>query len=149
MSVNADKVIPLREQRRNSIEPGGGKASLFQGVKVERPPCPEWLSGVAKEHFEFLVDELEKSGLVAKIDMGALAIMAEHWRGLVEAKKQIILDGGELQETPNGYMQLSPASVLFARHSADYEKLAKQFGVTVRARQSIKIDNPDQGNLDL
>ncbi len=149
MSGVNDNVVPLREQRRQSYTPDEGKATLFQGVKVERPTCPAWLSKEAKKHYRFIVDQLEESGLIAKIDMGVLAILATSYAGMKEAEEKIQEEGSELQETPNGYMQLSAASISFDRHASRYEKLAKQFGITVRARQSIKIENPDQGSLDL
>ncbi|MBX2809495.1 MAG: phage terminase small subunit P27 family [Cellvibrionaceae bacterium] len=143
------KVVPLREQRRQSVPASDGTATLFQGVKVERPECPDWLSDDAKEHFSFVVGLLDESGLIAKIDMGMLTILASSFAGMKKAEEQMRLDGGEYQETPNGYMQLSPAAVSYDRHAARYEKVAKQFGITVRARQSIKIDNPNQGELEL
>jgi P27 family predicted phage terminase small subunit len=149
MNKVTNNVVSLREQRRQSVASDEGRDSLFQGVKIERPVCPAWLSKDAKKHYKFIVDELQESGLIAKIDMGVLAILATSYAGMKEAEEQIQSEGSELQETPNGYLQLSAAAVSFDRHASRYEKLAKQFGITVRARQSIKIDNPNQSKMDL
>lgn len=153
MSDAKSNVIPLREQRRAELAPSEGKASMFQGVKVERPKCDASLSSGAKKHFKFIADQLEESGLIAKIDKGAIELLAVAYDGWMTAQKEIYRLGGiieaELQETPNGYTQVSALSVLASRYRSDYEKLQKQFGITVRARQSIKIDNPNQGDLDL
>lgn len=119
---------------------------MFQGIACEAPPCPQWLSKSARTHYRFIVGELKAAGLIAKIDQGMLAILCTSYARMKEAEEEIQANG-EYQKTPNGYMQLSTAAVLWDRHSSKYEKVAKQFGITVRARQTIKVDNPNQHQL--
>lgn len=138
------------------LKPAGGfnkgdqqdSCAIFQGLSKEVPPCPKWLSKDARAHYRFIVNELKVAGLIAKIDQGALSILCTSYAGMKQAEEEL-QQHGEFQETPNGYMQLSPYAVSWERHSSKYEKLAKQFGITIRGRQSIKIENPDQGSLDL
>jgi P27 family predicted phage terminase small subunit len=140
-------VIPLRDPAKPAADERRNEPSLFQGIVCEKPPCPKWLKGSARAHFYFIVGELERAGLVAKIDQGALAILAVSYARMKEAEEQLALEG-EFQTTPNGYVQLSPYAVAWERHSSKYEKLCVKFGITVRARQSIKVDNPNQGALE-
>ncbi|WP_444883515.1 phage terminase small subunit P27 family [Microbulbifer sp. PSTR4-B] len=144
-----DNVVPLRppEEKQDQKPPEGG--TLFQGIACEAPPCPAWLSKEAKKHYRFLCAELKKAGLIAKIDQGALAILCTSYARMKEAEEKLQERGTEYQKTPSGYMQLAPEAVQWERHSSKYEKLAKQFGVTVRARQNFKVDNPDQGELEI
>lgn len=149
MSIESHpNVVPLRPQEEQRKTDRQDNSALFQGLSQDPPPCPQWLSDDAKKHFKFIVKELKAAGLVVKIDQGVLAILATSYARMKEAEQNVQLHG-EFQTTPNGYEQLSPWAVSFERHAARYEKLAKQFGITVRARQSIKIDNPNQGELDL
>lgn len=149
-------VIPLgtksdaiQNPKANSIPSANSDSQLFQGLSNKAPVCPQYLSSEAKKHFKFLVKELSQAGLVARIDQGALEILAISYARMKEAEIQLQTEGTEFQKTPNQYVQLSPYSVAYERHSSRYEKLCKQFGVTVRARQQIKVDNPNQGSLDL
>jgi len=156
--MNNSNVIPLKSTgnvasgKDNSRAPG-----LFQGVICETPPCPKWLSADAKAHWRYVTKELLKAGTIAKLDQGALAILCVAFAGMRVAQEQMALladddemvCGGEFQKTPNDYIQLSAYAVSYDRHSSKYEKLAKQFGLTVRARENIKFQDPNQGGLDL
>lgn len=156
---NGANVIPL-----GSREAGGKVApeksesnDLYQGVLCEVPPCPQWLSKEARAHWKFVTAELKKAGTIARLDQGALAILCTAYAGMRKAQEQMArvsgdkdtLCGGEFQKTPNAYVQLSAYAVSYDRHSAKYEKLAKQFGLTVRAREQIKFKDPNQGDLEL
>ena len=154
--MNKSNVIPLGL-------PGGNagaeleKVNLYQGVKCEIPPCPVWLPRFAKQHWKFVTKELEKAGTIARLDLGALTILCVAFSGMRVAQEQMaassddegVMCDGEFQKTPNDYVQLSAFAVSYDRHSSKYEKLAKQFGLTVRAREQIKFQDPNQGTLDL
>lgn len=140
-------VVPLRDPGQEPAAPPRSETNLFQGIACEKPACPKWLKGSARAHFHFIANELEAAGLIAKIDQGALAILCISYARMKAAEEMVALHG-EFQETPNGYVQLSPYAVAWERHSSKYEKLAVKFGITVRARQSIKVENPNQGVLE-
>jgi P27 family predicted phage terminase small subunit len=144
--IRPNNVIPLNANK--NIGEDESKSDLFQGLVGEAPTCPSWLNPESKKHFKFLVAELKKSGLIAKIDQGALSILGVSYARMMEAEKNIQLHG-ETQTSPNGYVQESPWATLWAKHSKAYERLCVKFGVTVAGRQRVKIDNPNQGALDL
>jgi P27 family predicted phage terminase small subunit len=124
------------------------KGDLFQGLVGTAPSCPAWLSKDAKKHFRFLVGELRTAGLIAKIDEGALCILATAYAGMKEAEIET-QEKGQFQATPNGYQQLTPWAIQYDRYSKQYEKLCTKFAITVSGRQRSKIENPNQGSLDL
>lgn len=148
--MRPNNVVSLRDQRRKELvadKKQNQQGNIFQGIACEVPACPSWLSPEARKHYRFICGELKKAGLIAKIDQGALSILCTSYARMMEAEKLLQQDGSEVQTTINGYQQLSAASILWAQHAARYEKMAKQFGITVRARQNLKVDNPDQGQL--
>ena len=156
--MNNSNVIPLKSGGESTRSANNSRQpSLFQGVACEIPPCPKWLNADAKAHWRFVTKELMKAGTIARLDLGALAILCVAFAGMRSAQEQMakiaddeeMLCGGEFQKTPNDYVQLSAYAVSYDRHSSKYEKLAKQFGLTVRARENIKVQDPNQGGLDL
>ncbi|WP_299947949.1 phage terminase small subunit P27 family [uncultured Microbulbifer sp.] len=147
--MQSDNVVSLRPAEEKREKAQGEEATLFQGIACEAPPCPAWLSKDAKKHYRFICTELKKAGLIAKIDQGALAILCTSYARMKEAEEMLQERGSEYQETPNGYSQLAPEAIQWERHSNKYEKLAKQFGITIRARQNVRVENPNQAELEL
>lgn len=153
--MNKSNVVQLDSSRKT--ESTDNSQGLYQGVLCEIPPCPRWLSSEARSHWKFVTKELMKAGTIAKLDLGALAILCIAFAGMRAAQEQMAdvsssedtMCGGEFQKTPNDYVQLSAYAVSYDRHSTKYEKLAKQFGLTVRAREQISFKDPNQGSLEL
>ncbi|HEY3486974.1 MAG TPA: phage terminase small subunit P27 family [Gammaproteobacteria bacterium] len=143
-------VISLAERRaqqeqKKIDEPESG---LFQGIPCEAPVCPAWLSDDAKKHWRYLVKYLKGYGLISRLDQGTLANLCTYYARAKESEEQL-QERGEFQTTPNGYVQISPYSVAFARYSKLYNVLAKQFGLTPVARKGVSVDNPNQLGLGL
>lgn len=149
---NMPSVISLADRRAEKNKPAESQESeapgLFQGVPVEAPPCPAWLSDDAKKHWKYLVKHLKDYGLISKLDQGTLANLCTYYARAKEAESELQVHG-EFQQTPNGYVQISPYSVAFARYSKLYNTLGRQFGLTPVARKGVTIENPNQGSLDL
>ena len=142
-------VLPMDAARQNRPPKGGGDDSgLFQGVVCEVPPCPQHLSKEARKHYRFMAGQLKKAGMIAKIDQGTLANLSTYWARAKEAEIRL-QEEGEFQKTPNDYYQLSPWAVAFQRYASMYDKLAQKFGMTPVARKGVKVENPNQGGLDL
>ena len=95
-----------------------------------------------------MAKELKKANMIAKIDQGTLANLCIYWARARAAEIELQAHG-EFQKTPNGYMQISPYAVVFQRYSSDYNKLAQKFGMTPIARKGVKVENPNQGSLNL
>lgn len=148
------KVVPLNPAgSKTANHQATGYASeadgnLFQGLAIEKPPCPKWLSKSARHHWNYITKELENAGLISKLDQGALAILCTSYARMKEAEEQVA-EHGEFQTFANGVVQLSPYATSFKRHAAMYFKVAGHYGLTLKARQTIKVENPNQGELDL
>ncbi|AQQ67479.1 hypothetical protein Mag101_07375 [Microbulbifer agarilyticus] len=145
--VKSAAIIPLKT---GSVVPGESSDSsgMFQGVKTERPTKPRWLSKEAGRHWDYIVKELENANLISKLDQGALSILCTSYARMKEAEEEVA-NKGEFQSTPSGYQQLAPWAVSWERHQKNYLKVASQYGLTVRARQQVKVSDPNQGELNL
>lgn len=142
-------IVRMEDRRReNAAREASQKPDLFQGIPAEAPPCPQWLSAEAKRHWRYMVKHLKEYGLISRLDQGTLANLCTYYARAKEAEEQL-QEFGEFQETPNGYMQISPYSVAFTRYSKLYNVLAKQFGMTPMARKGVSVENPNQAKLDL
>lgn len=142
-------VVRMEDHRRQSAaKEVSQRPDLFQGVPIEAPSCPQWLSAEAKRHWRYMVKHLKEYGLISRLDQGSLANLCTYYARAKEAEEHL-QEHGEFQETPNGYVQISPYSVAFTRYSKMYNVLAKQFGMTPMARKGVAIDNPNQTALDL
>ena len=58
------------------------------------PPCPPWISEVAKTEWKRIAPELEKLGLLVTVDKAALAGYCENYAVLVQCGKYIKNKGG-------------------------------------------------------
>ena len=144
-------VIPLEDRRDQSQSSADNvdESGLYQGVPIGRPVCPNHVKGEAKKHWQYLAKQLEIAGLLSTLDQGTFAHLCLYYSKAREAELKIQEDGGEFQETPNGYAQLSPASINFQRYSSMYNKLADKFLLNPAVRQKVRIENPAQSTLDL
>lgn len=141
------KIIQLKSA--GATQAGDAKGgNLFQGVAIESPDCPDWLCDSAREYWGFITAELEQAGLVSKLDQGALSALCTTYARMREAELAVA-EHGEYQTFANGVVQLSPYAAAFNRHTVMYLKLAREYGLTLRSRQNIKVDNPNQGELEL
>ena len=143
-------IVPLHESEPKKYDVSDKKADsdLFQGLPVGFPVMPGSMSNTAKRHWVYIGEQLVKTGLLSQVDLGQFRILCETYALYVKAQAEC-LRLGEYQETPNGYEQLAPWAVARERHAARYQKLADKFFLSPRARTQIKIENPDQGTLDL
>lgn len=145
------------EQRANVIplNPPGtataatvGAGALFQGIPCEKPPRPDWIGEAALEHWDYITDELLKTGQISRLDKGSLEILCISYARMREAEEAVARDG-EFQTFGTGATQLSPMAVAFQRHASRYQKLTKEFGLTVRARKQMDLRDPNQADLPL
>lgn len=140
------EVVPL-----HAVAPSAGAqgSDLFQGVAVEKPPVPAFIKEdkVALTHWRYITKELEKVGLISRLDQGGLGSLCKYYSMMCDAAGSMLIDG-QIQDTPNGYKALSAAQIAFDRASNNYIKLALQFGLTVRSRKTMNVTNPGQGALE-
>lgn len=144
-------VIPLRDAGadKEANTDRGNDNALFQGVPVGRPVCPNHVKGDAKKHWDYMAKQLEMAGMLSTIDQGTFSNLCLYYGKMRAAEIEIQEAGTEYQIFANGVVQLSPAAVNFQRYSQMYNKLAAKFAATPVDRQKVRVENPNQGGLDL
>lgn len=140
--------------------------------EVEIPGCPKHLLPEAKKFWKRLAPELEKLGLVSRIDEAALALVCQEWAHLVwhenllqraikQAEKRREAweadpgnvdrpwTGGDgfMLPTPNGSWTYSPYWVARNKHALMLDKFLASFGMSPSSRGRVTAGNTRQ--LDL
>lgn len=114
------------------------------GRKVVAPPqavpaCPErpdWLTPDAQDMWQRVTPELERLGLLGRIDLGALAAYCEAWATWREARR--LLDAeGVVVAGRDGNAVRHPAVMVANAASAELRAWAVQLGLTPAARQRM------------
>lgn len=103
----------------------------------EAPPCPPHITGRAREHWDYVCAELNRYGMLARTDMGQLALLCTTWARYVEAEEMIALAAqqaplskGWLQKKDGGGMSVAPW-LRVSRDAIDqYTRLAQKFGLS-------------------
>lgn len=120
---------------------------------VELAKLPAWVKGEARKEYQRLGEELERYGLVSKLDRGALIMMATEWARYVWAETKIAEENeadlvrgerGLVAMTPSGYKVMSVYLTIQRAAIERYTKLASEFGLTPAARTRVR---PNQNQL--
>ena len=135
---------------------------------VEVPNCPAHLLPEARKEWKRITPELERYGLISKLDRAALALYCQayaRWvwaelqlqqaaadaatrRAEAEAKGQIWAGGdGYTVPTPNGHMTYSPHWVIANKAMEQVNKYLADFGLSPTNRGRAAISNLRQGLL--
>jgi P27 family predicted phage terminase small subunit len=141
--------------------------------EIEIPDCPKHLLPEARKFWRRLTPELEKLGLISKIDQAALALACQEWAWLVwhemalqrdiriaeekraaaelaaAAKNEAFVwtggDGFQVP-TPNGNLTYSPHWVARNRHALLLDKFLASFGMSPSSRGRV---TPSSRQLEL
>lgn len=100
------------------------------------PKCPKWLEPEAKKEWKRLSIEMERIGILTKVDMAAFAAYCQAYARWQEAEK-FITEHGTIVRTPSGYWQTVPQVSIAQTYMKIMEKLAEQFGLTPSSRSRI------------
>jgi P27 family predicted phage terminase small subunit len=93
------------------------------------------------------VPELEKLGLLAHIDRGALAGYCACWSRWVQAEEAIEAEGLTFS-TPNGFLQQRPEVGIANQALRQMHRFAAEFGMTPAARTRISVEPPKPKDAD-
>lgn len=130
--------------------------------EVEIPGCPPHLLPEAKKEWRRISEELQRYGLISKLDRAALCLYVQSWAELVYAEKMLKRNmeraaakmaaaekegkeyfGGDgmTEVTTNGNIIYSPYWVIAnkARHNVD--KFLSNFGMSPSARSRVTPSN--------
>lgn len=111
------------------------------------PPCPSWLMDEAKAEWDRVAPELERLGLLTRVDGAALAAYCQAYARWVEAEKDISLHG-TTSVSLHG-MEVARPAVAMAQKSAQMVKaFAAEFGLTPSSRGRMALPPQDPGGND-
>lgn len=97
------------------------------------PACPTWLPREAKAEWRRVVPELDRQGMLAKVDRAALTAYCQQWATMVRAEQDIQKRGIVLEDGKRN------PSVLTAKDSATQVRMfASEFGLTPSSRARLE-----------
>ena len=145
------QIVPLEPRKTQQAPAADQNADMFQGVVAGMPAKPKGLTKEQTELWDDMGMRLVELGILSEIDMSAFhrwVVMYCEWRKW-NRECQKNSGRGAIQVFMTGARQMSVEAVLRKQAAEQLSKLENQLGMTVRARQVIKLENPSQGLLDL
>lgn len=144
--------------------------SLFDEFRpeVEIPGAPSWIWPEAKKEWKRISGELEKYGLISKLDRAALVLYCQAWakmvwaeqrlthamkiadekRAAVEAEgKEWVGGDGIMVPTVNGNLVYSHHWVVGRHAAAEVKRCLDLFGLSPAARSKVTTSDNRQGSL--
>jgi P27 family predicted phage terminase small subunit len=117
---------------------------------VELPTCPGHLQDEARKEYRRIGKELERYGLISKLDRGVLSMACERWAEYVWAQRKMAElneqdpngEKGYIDRTPNDYKVMSVYLQIARSSESQYVKLCNELGLTPAARSRVKASSP-------
>ena len=111
------------------------------------PECPSWLTPYAKEEWYAVADELEKLGLLTRVDKSTMTGYAVAF-GTARKAQDTIQAEGLTFTTETGYIREHPEVGVAHRAWSQVRAFAQEMGMTPAARSRISVPSkPDEGEL--
>ncbi len=145
------QVIPLGAPTQPRDTQQGDRGDVFQGVLPGLPDKPDNLEPDEFRFWDEFGLALSDAGILTQLDLSAYhryVVSYCQWRKWNDLCQEDF-GLGSIQTYATGAKSLSVEAVLRKGCADELRKLEHQFGLTPRARQAIKIENPDQFDLDL
>ena len=105
------------------------------------PSPPAQLSELAQDQFRRLARQLLDLGLLAKVDVIALATLAASYARWLEAQ-QMLKDTGLLIVKKDGEVRLTPLLRLSIEAQAEVVRLLAEFGLSPSSRSRLHVEKP-------
>lgn len=123
-----------------------------KGVKpaLVLPPCPAWLSPVARTEWKRVARELHELGLLTRIDQTALAGYCENYAVLVQCTNYIRRQGGYAKYLAGQNSQTTPHLTAINKAWDKIRAFCSEFGMTPSSRGGIQVPEAHtEGDEDL
>lgn len=106
---------------------------------------PRWLDDEGTAEWRRVVPALAATGLLAKVDRAALALLCDAWSQYVAARREI-KKRGKVIVTANGRWVKNPTVTIMNEAAARWQRLAAQFGLTPSSRAGLANpkENPQE-----
>lgn len=108
------------------------------------PPCPDIVTGYAREVWDELGGMLQRLGIVTEVDGLALATVCVEWARYREMVMEL-REHGAVWKSESGYKQAVPEYTIAMKSLGVVKAMLAELGATpsARARLSIKKDEED------
>ena len=118
-------------------------------LAVEIPPCPAFLSKDAKTEWKRIAKDLVVLGMVSVLDRAELSVYCQAWADWKQAREHLEALGkvGMIDETPNGFKQVSVWMQIANRAEERMSKAGSAFGFSPSARAKLGQPASPQGEL--
>lgn len=104
----------------------------------ERPTCPRWLSPEAKREWRRVAPELEKLGLLTRVDRAALAAYCQAYARWRQAE-EVLQREGLTFATESGYLMPRPEVKVAEKAMQIIRAFCIEFGLTPSARARMTV----------
>jgi P27 family predicted phage terminase small subunit len=115
-------------------------------LKVQLPPCPDFLEGKARQEYFRIGRKLERIGVLTEVDELALVSLCQSWAEYIEATEQA-RKTGMLVKSPSGYPIVNPYVTLANQALKRVRSFLTEFGMTPSSRSRINA-TPDETGGD-
>jgi phage terminase small subunit len=138
--------------------------------EVEIPDYPKWLWPEARKEWKRISAELERYGLISKLDRAALSLYCQAWARMVWAEMRLTKAMNEAEEkriaaeakgetwtggdgimipSPNGSLVYSHHWVVQRRSAQEVHWYLQSFGLSPSARSKVSTSDNRQQSLQL
>lgn len=104
-----------------------------------RPSCPRFLSREARKEWRRLAPELERLGLLTRLDRAAFAAMCQSWGHWVQAEKLMEGQCPVGRDKRTGEIITHPAYLVAKQAMEQMRKLLPEFGLTPSSRSRLDL----------
>ena len=116
-------------------------------VELGMPPCPRWVKGEAKKHWDTLGPILVQAGLISVVDGDVFSMHCDNVARYAEVVEKLDNIEDWLATTPNGFQVQAGYVQIRNKLQEQVMKTAAEFGLSPKARSSVKVNKQQQ--LDL
>lgn len=109
--------------------------------------CPSWLPKAAKAEWGRVVPELERLGMLAKVDRAALIAFCQAV-ALTEDAQRMLDEHGILVPGAQGGFVKNPAATVVKEAAATIRGFAGEFGLTPSARSRLVVPRGDSNDAE-
>ncbi|MCH7381167.1 phage terminase small subunit P27 family [Acinetobacter higginsii] len=116
-------------------------------VDLGMPPCPSWVKGAAKKHWDVLGPKLVQAGLLSVVDGDVFGLHCDNIAAYEQVCEKLKEFDDWIATTPNGFVIQSAWLQIRNKLQELIIKTAREFGLTPAARSNVKINKQQQQDL--
>lgn len=140
--------LKLLEGRSEGRDSGGRPVKEAPAFERGAPAAPIWLSQEARAEWNRVAPELERLGVLKRIDGAALVAYCECWSRFVTATAIVQREGMVLHDDRQGRAQRHPALLTAEAASKELRAWAGEFGLTPSAEARLATAKDDDGSAE-